>query len=364
MNLIYPLIGLALLLAGCATTETAKPKKENFDGMDFETILANANEGNLRAQVKVARMYDNGDGVEKSPVRAVSWTRKAAIKGDPEAETMLGLAYARGIGGLGKSLLEARKWFTKAAENGDVNAMQFLSGMIMDGEGGEKNPEEGAKWLMKAAEIGNAGGQHKLGHLYEDGEGVEKDLAKAFEWFLKSAEQGDAVAQLHVADYYSEGKGVEKDRKKKTHWLKKSAAGGNATAQRAYGIMQIFGEGVEKNIEHGEALLNQAAIKGDLNARFRLGVLYLDDKHQRKNLQLAYFWFTLAGEKHQLAKQGLANVNAEIQPDEMLRALDMVSDFKNNPPKPTDGTPPAEEHIDALLKKHGDKPSESSATDE
>ena len=89
MNLQYTLIGIVLLLAGCATTETAKPKKDPFDGMDFETILAKANEGKIRAKVKVARMYDAGDGVEKSPERSVNWTRKAALKGDPEAETML-----------------------------------------------------------------------------------------------------------------------------------------------------------------------------------------------------------------------------------------------------------------------------------
>ena len=147
MTLRYPLIGMALLLlAGCATTETAKPKKDPFDGMDFETILAKAKEGNIRAQVKVAIMYDTGDGVEKSPVRAVSWTRKAALKGDPEAETLLGISYARGLGGLGKSPLEGRRWFTKAANKGNSKAMEFLSSMMMAGEGGVKNQEEAAKW--------------------------------------------------------------------------------------------------------------------------------------------------------------------------------------------------------------------------
>ena len=146
MNLRYTLIGIVLLLlAGCATTETVKQKKDPFDGMDFETILAKANEGNIRAKVKVARMYDAGDGVEKSPVRSVNWTRKAALEGDPEAETMLGLAYARGIGGYGKSPLEARKWFTKAANKGNSKAMELLSSMMMAGEGGEKNQEEAAK---------------------------------------------------------------------------------------------------------------------------------------------------------------------------------------------------------------------------
>ena len=166
-----------------------------------------------------------------------------------------------------------------------------------------------------------------------------------------------------MADYYDEGKGVEKDPAKKRHWVKKSAAAGDAISQKVFGIMQITGEEVEKNVEQGVALLQQAAIKGDIDARVRLGIVHLNDKHGQKNLQLAYFWFTVAGEKHQLAKQGLATVNAEIKPDEMLRALDMVSDFKNNPPKPSDGTTPAETPIDALFKKHGGKPSEPSATD-
>ena len=72
----------------------------------------------------------------------------------------------------------------------------------------------------------------------------------------------------------------------------------------------------------------------------------------------------MTDEKNPYAKQGLATVNAEIKPDEMLRALDMVSDFKNSPPKLSDGTPSAEDSIDALLKKHGGKPSEPSGTNE
>ena len=79
--------------------------------------------------------------------------------------------------------------------------------------------------------------------------------------------------------------------------------------------MQIIGEEVEKNVEQGVALLTQAAIKGDIDARVRLGILHINDDHGKNNLQLAYFWFTVADEKNPYAKQGLATVNAEIKPD-------------------------------------------------
>ena len=47
-----------------------------------------------------------------------------------------------------------------------------------------------------------------------------------------------------------------------------------------------------------------------------------------KNLQQAYFWLSLVKDKSAEAEKALSQVGIEIKPDEMLRALEMINDFK------------------------------------
>ena len=66
-----------------------------------------------------------GDGVKKDLEAGIHWMRKAALKGHPEAQYNLALAYGCGDG-VQQSQRYATIWLGKAAENGNLDARRKL----------------------------------------------------------------------------------------------------------------------------------------------------------------------------------------------------------------------------------------------
>lgn len=90
---------------------------------------------------------------------------------------------------------KAAKEFRKAAERGDANAQFNLGECYSLGLGVSKNDVEATEWYAKAAEQGHARAQCYLGGCYFYGKGKPKDEKKAIEWYSKAAKQGDGLAQ-------------------------------------------------------------------------------------------------------------------------------------------------------------------------
>ena len=61
-----------------------------------------------------------------TPREAVSWYRRAAAQGNPNAAFNLGVAYGNGSG-VAKSMKDAAQWFRIAAGAGVVNAQFNLA---------------------------------------------------------------------------------------------------------------------------------------------------------------------------------------------------------------------------------------------
>ncbi len=77
----------------------------------------------------------------------------------------------------------AFKIWEKLAIKGDPEAQHMLGVMHENGEGVRLDPVKAAAWYRKAAIQGNSDAQLSLGALYENGEGVKKDLHQAAEWY-------------------------------------------------------------------------------------------------------------------------------------------------------------------------------------
>ena len=87
-------------------------------------------------------------------------------------------------------------------------------------------------------------------------------------------------------------------------------------------------ESIQPIIEKGVAWVKKAAEQGSANAQYEMGTYYTTEELGMKDLQQAYFWFSLAKEKNEKAKNALSHVSIEIKPDELLRAIEMVTEFK------------------------------------
>jgi FOG: TPR repeat, SEL1 subfamily len=144
--------------------------------------------------------------------------RKAAERGDAEAQRELGGCYFSGMG-VPRDEKEAVKWYHKAADQGDADAHCRLAYCYYKGRGVPEDKAETVRLYRIAAEKGNIEGQWKLGVIYLNGIEVPKDETEAVKWFRKAAEQDYYHAKYLLGRCYFEGTGVPKDDNLATEWL-------------------------------------------------------------------------------------------------------------------------------------------------
>ena len=116
-------------------------------------LTSAAQAGHPLAQLRLAIMYEAGDGVPRDSKAAFGWYGRAASVGEPAAQRELGGYYEDGAG---------------VAENWDL----------------------AAKLYQASAAQGWSKGQLALGRAYEFGIGVPQDRQQAIAWFARAGAQG------------------------------------------------------------------------------------------------------------------------------------------------------------------------------
>jgi len=164
----------------------------------------------------------------------------------------------------------ARSEFLRAAKKGSRLAEFNYAMMLVNGEGGPADVDEGKKWLRKAADANMSQAQYVYGKMYDDGEFVERDPAEAHRWFLRAASQGHVQAELALANQFLDGRGTPRDNAQAFVWYQKAAKGGDMTAQYVAGsFYERGGDGVQKNINVARAYYAAAAAQGDPAAKLK-----------------------------------------------------------------------------------------------
>ncbi len=205
-------------------------------------------------------------GAGQEPEQGFVATLKAAEQGSAKAQLQLAQMYYDG-NGVTKDAAQAAAWYRKAAEQGDVEAQFWIGALYHLGEGVSKDTVQSVAWHRKAAEQGDAASQAMLGYRYRVGHGVPKDDAQAAAWYRKAAEQGDVEAQLQIGVMHYLGEGVPKDTGQAVAWYRKAAEQGYAAAQYSLGTMYYIGGGVPKDLVLAYAWYNLAAAQGEEKAR-------------------------------------------------------------------------------------------------
>jgi TPR repeat protein len=86
-----------------------------------EALWPAARSGNAEAEELIGVMYALGLGVDKDPVRAFEWYLRASMKGHPGAQSGIGWYYEVGIG-THIDLTRAYMWYALSAIGGDPDA--------------------------------------------------------------------------------------------------------------------------------------------------------------------------------------------------------------------------------------------------
>jgi hypothetical protein len=138
-----------------------------------------AERGVLGAQLKLARLYAAGNGVEKDDAKAFSYYRQIANqRADISPMSPISKYVAEAFVALGR-------YYVQGVE---------ASGLRPD-------PRRAADLFRHAGSIfGSADGQYELAKLYLDGTGVEKNVGLAINWLATAAKKQHAAAQATLGE--------------------------------------------------------------------------------------------------------------------------------------------------------------------
>lgn len=102
----------------------------------------------------------------------------------------------------------AREALQPAARSGNAEAEELIGVMYAMGLGVERDDVRAFEWYQRAAFKGHAGAQSGIGWYFEVGRGVEApDLVRAYTWYVLSAIGGDpdaAISQEEVVKKMSD----------------------------------------------------------------------------------------------------------------------------------------------------------------
>jgi TPR repeat protein len=95
----------------------------------------------------------------------------------------------------------AMEMMKPAANAGNADAEELIGVMYAMGLGVERDDRRAFEWYMRSALKGHAGAQSGIGWYYEVGRGVEAiDLVRAYMWYTLSAIGGDPDAAISLEE--------------------------------------------------------------------------------------------------------------------------------------------------------------------
>ncbi|MFY0624620.1 MAG: sel1 repeat family protein [Pelagimonas sp.] len=95
-----------------------------------ELLWPAARSGNADAEELIGVMYAMGLGVERDDQRAFEWYLRSSLKGHPGAQSGIGWYYEVGRGMPAPDLVRAYMWYTLSAIGGDPDAAISLEDVV------------------------------------------------------------------------------------------------------------------------------------------------------------------------------------------------------------------------------------------
>lgn len=125
IGVLIIVLPVLVLIGGPAYGEIEKARdlmEENRFTEAMEELLPAARSGNADAEELIGVMYAMGLGVERDDIRAFDWYLRSAMKGHPGAQSGVGWYYEVGRGMPAPDLVRAYVWYVLSAIGGDPDA--------------------------------------------------------------------------------------------------------------------------------------------------------------------------------------------------------------------------------------------------
>src|SRR5882762_1665753 len=223
-----------------------------------------------------------------------------AEAGDPEAETILALAYHSAVL-LRNDESEALRLLHRAADQGFVAAEESLGIFYAAGIGmPQPNPGEAMAWYRQAAQHGSVDAATNIATMYATADGVPRDMDAAITWFRQAAEAGEATAQYNLALIYGRGDGVQRDDQKFLEWLVKAADQDVIPALLDLAYRSLHPQdGSKPDISAAVQRYERAAELGDSRAQAMLGDIFSGGTLVPADYPQAVKWYRMAADQGQ-----------------------------------------------------------------
>ncbi|MBE6645508.1 MAG: sel1 repeat family protein [Ruminococcaceae bacterium] len=243
------------------------------DACYFYSLASDA--GDAESTVRIARMYYDGIGVEKSaehakwymdklkipPIYAIKLAynlRGVSAKKPAPAhpKTLDGVLYRlknqardRGFGPAYLKLSEI------LADRGDADSVAVLGCALIQGNGFPQDFTKGLKMLIRAAAMNSVFANTSLAELYHSAKYTEKDIKLALTYYDAAGRLGSAASYEAAGDIYSKGEEIEIDYAKATDYYNRALKLGSLSALRKYD---------EIKQQRGEIYTNATVLEGTL----------------------------------------------------------------------------------------------------
>ena len=311
----------------------------------LEVLVDDAKNSIAKAQLILASMYANGQGVpqnyeeamklynqlasrqdsyltekdvlklvNKNDVRESNKILLDATKGIVKAQYTLGIMYTKGHGVL-KNRSKADKWYrlAKAQEHKAKTNIYNLA---------KRNSPEAMEVLIEDAENGINEAQLVLASMYDKENGLLKDQNKADKWhriaeesrykekaniynlaktndlqamqvLIEDAENGIAEAQFFLASMYAKGQGVPQNYQEAVKWYSQLAKKQGTNQEET----DFYYNWRKSNIPQVLKFLTNDAENGIAKAQNNLGMIYAHGQYVPQDDQQAFKWYRLAAEQ-------------------------------------------------------------------
>ena len=123
---MFRLATIILLCASANALADIEKGRDLMEAGDYAGAMAEflpaARSGNADAEELIGVMYAMGLGVERDDVRAFEWYLRSSLKGHPGAQSGVGWYYEVGRGMPAPDLVRAYMWYVLSAIGGDPDA--------------------------------------------------------------------------------------------------------------------------------------------------------------------------------------------------------------------------------------------------
>jgi TPR repeat protein len=149
--------------------------------------------GEVEAMMSLASSVDSGKASKAALEEAFNWYRKAADKGNADAQLVVGTRLLESAQGPDEKRL-ARQYLEKAAKQGNAEARSILDTLPEDPEPAAPRP------VLTSAVVGDPQAQYQLGVSHYMGIGVPKSFSLSYFWFsvLAKTLQEQAAQMLQL----------------------------------------------------------------------------------------------------------------------------------------------------------------------